>query len=424
MTVDAVVAPRGNRWHWSVVVGSACLMVAGEFMFLSASILNPDLAASLGVGLSEVMIYNSLQGIGGVLAMMFLAPWLLRRVGIRGVVVASGVWTAVTVGAVAWVPNLPVLYVLGFASGLTYSVGTFMAASLLIMAWFEARRGVVMGAAFAASSLGGVASGLVLPLVVEAGGYRIGFLTLAGVVVALAIVPGLLLIRSDPASVGLRPFGARDHTVGGAATEVPLPGVPAAKAFRTPQFAALSAGIVLVGMVQAVQQHFAPLMVERGVSLTVAGTMISLMALTLVVANIVVGTLSDRLGTRTVVVVVCVCQVAALAGYLVSVGVVPLAVSTMVFAFAATLPGVLFPLVVMLVFGMRDYGAILAPSSAMVPLGFALGTPLWGAALDLTGRYDTALWAGLGITVVATILIVWTINTAPALRSRVERERG
>lgn len=417
-------APRGHRWHWSVVVGAACLMTAGEFIFLSASILNPDLARALSTGLSEVMVYNSLQSLGGVIATALLMPMLLRRFGVRTVVVVAGLWTAATLAAVAVAPDLPVLYALGFASGLSFGVCTFMAGSVLIIAWFEHKQGTVMGAAFAVSALGGVATGLVLPSVVEAGGYGLGFLTLAGVVVALVVLPALFLIRSAPSDVGLRPYGARVKPASDSGLTALLPGVPAARAFRSPQFAALALGVVLFGMVQAVQQHFAPMMVERGVSLAVAGMLISLLALTMIAGYVAVGTLNDRRGSGTAVLVASVCQLVALAGYLLSTGVVTLAAFTVVFAFAVPLGGVLVPILVMLLFGPRDYAAILGPGAAMMPLGLALGTPLWGVALDITGSYAVALGAATAVTIVSGGLLLWAVRTASGFRSRVERELG
>ena len=418
---DAPAPARASARHWLIVMGAACLMTAGMFGFLSASILNPPLAKSLGAGLSEVMVYNSLQGLAGVLSMTFIAPRLMRRIGVRATIVASGLWAALSIGAVAAAPNLGVLYVLGFSSGLTMGMATMMGASMLINTWFEARRGTMMGAVFALSGVGGILAGLVLPAVVISVGWQGGFLVVGAVMLVLVVVPGLFMIRSSPASVGLTALGVA-HRPEGADDDVVVPGVPAARAFRSAQFVALAVGIVLFAMVQAVQQHFAPLMVERGVDLAVAGSLISVMALASVVSNIVVGTLNDRKGTLVAVLLALACQLIAMFGYVFSNGFVPLALSTVTFAFGAALPGVLIPILVMLMFGPRDFAAILGPAMAMMPAGMALGTPLWGIAVDLTGSYTTALLVSAVLTAVTAALLGWAIQTAPNFRSRIERE--
>lgn len=404
-----------------IVIGAACLMTAGMFGFLSSSILNPPLARSLGVGLSEVMVYNSLQGVAGVISMTFIAPPLIKRFGVRACIVACGVWSALAVSAVAVAPNLLVLYVLGFAVGLTMGTATMMGASILVNSWFEARRGTMMGAVFALSGIGGVLAGLVLPAIVQALTWRAGFLTVGVVFLALVVLPGLLLIRSSPAAVGLTAYGAAERPAG-QVEDVVLPGVPAGRAFRSPQFMALGVGIVLFAMVQAVQQHFALLMVERGVELAVAGSLISVLSLSLVATNIVLGTLNDRKGTLVATTLALACQVLAMLGYVVSSGFVPLALSTVIFAFGAALPGVLIPLLVMLLFGPREFAAILGPAMAMMPAGMAIGTPLWGVAVDVTGSYTSALVVAALMTVVTGLLLTWAIVSAPKLRERVESE--
>lgn len=423
---DAARAPTpaaGSARHWMVVAGGACLMSAGMFLFLSSSILNPPLAKHLGVGLSEVMAYNSMMALSGVIAMTFIGPPLYRAIGVRAAIVGGGAWMALTVGAVAFVPNVLLLAVLGFASGLMFGICTTMGASMLINTWFEAKRGTMMGAVFALSGAGGIAAGLVMPAIVGAWGWQGGFLTLAGVMVALIVLPGLFLIRSAPDRLGLLALGASERGPAASGTVV-LPGVPARRAFRTPQFAALFLGVVLFGMVQAVQQHFAPLFVEHGVELAVAGTLISVMALTGVVSNMAVGTLNDRRGTVTAAVFALACQLVSMAAYVVGTGFVPLALATVLFGFGAVLPGVLLPIMVQRVFGMRDYATILGPAMATMPAGMALGTPLWGMAVDRTGSYTVALLASMGLTLVTTALLVWALGSAPAMRRRVEAELG
>lgn len=414
--------PTGTTRHWLVVVGAALIMTCGVFVFLSTSILNPPLAESLGVGLSEVMVFNSLMSVTGMVSMMFTAPWIFRRIGVRAAIVVGGLWMAAAMTAVSFVGDLLWLYLLGLLAGLSLGISTSMAASLLVNTWFEARRGTLMGAVFAVSGLGGIGAGLILPAVVEAIGWQGGFRFIAGLIVVLVVLPALFLIRSHPARTGTVAYGARlvPATAGEPAAD--LPGVPARIAFRTPQFVAIAAAVLLFAGVQAFQMHFAPVMVERGVTLVIAGTLLSLMALTTVFTNVGVGTLNDRYGTAAAVLVAMAGQTAAMVGYLLSAGFAPLAVSTVLFAVGAALPGVLIPIIVMQVFGVRDYPAILGPVMAMIPAGMAVGTPLWGLAVDATGSYSAALGAGAVVTVASAALMSWALRSAPSLRSRVERK--
>jgi Sugar phosphate permease len=217
-------------------------------MFLSFSLVNPPLAESLGVGLSQVMLYNSIMALAGAVSMTVLAPWALARFGARTLVIVGGAWTAAVLFAFSFATSLAMLYVLALLMGASFSLCTNLAASVLVNSWFESYRGTVLGAVFAVSGLGGVSMGFVMPQVVASGGWQMGFRLLAVLLGTLTIVPGILLIRSTPEEVGLLPFGA---TTTGEAEDgeahVVVPGVPRATAFRTSQFIALLAAIILGG---------------------------------------------------------------------------------------------------------------------------------------------------------------------------------
>lgn len=424
MTAAPAATPPRHTRHWLVVVGAACLSIAGQFVFLSPSILNPPMAKGLGVGLSEVMIYNSLMAVSGVVSMTFIGPWMYRRLGVRWSVVVGGLFVAATIGAVALVRNVLALYALGFATGLLFGVTTTMAASMLVNSWFEANRGAVLGGVFAASGLGGISAGLVLPALVAGSGWQGGFLFLGGLILVLIVLPGVVLVRSRPEEVGLRPFGAQAGPTASGGAGVQLPGVPARTAFRTPQFAALAGAMVLVGAVIAIQMHLVPLFAERGVSVAVAGTLLSLMALASVFTNILLGTLNDRRGTLTATLVALGSLAAALVSYVFASGFVPLAVITVLFAVGIALPGVLIPIMVMQMFGVRDYASILGPVMAMLPAGVSVATPLWALSVDRTSSYTVALVVAAVAIVVAAVLLWWAIPSARGLRDRVERDLG
>lgn len=416
-------APRPSRWHLRTVAGAVSLMVAGNFTFFSTTILLPELAAHLGVELSQVMLYPSLQGLAGVFAMTFLAPRIYRRLGVRSAIVVGGIWMSASVASVAFADTIPLLYVAGFASGLAFGMVTTMAASLLINTWFEHRRGTMMGAVFALAGLGGITAGLVMPGVVSTWGHQTGFLILAVVLLAMVVLPGLLVIRSEPAEVGLGPLAAAPHRSDEPASHRPaagtLPGVPAGMVFRSPLFYALVISIVMFGLAGSLQQHFPPMFVDRGVTLAVAGSLISLMALTTVFTNMAIGTLNDRKGTVTAVLLAFSCQTAAMLTFAAATGFVPLAAGIVAFAVGMGFGMVLLPITVMQMFGPRDYATILGPVMATMPAGMAIGAPLWGTVASASGSYTLPLLISAGITATAALLLVWAVRKAPVMRRRV-----
>lgn len=367
------------------------------------------------------MVYNSLMAVSGALSMTFFSPWAIRTLGARGLVIVGGALTAGMLLGFSFVTSLAMLYILGFSLGLTFAICTNMMASVLVNNWFAANRGSVLGIVFAISGLGGITMGFVMPGVISSGGWQLGFRLLAVLVLVLTAVPGILMIRSEPADVGLLPLGATAHDTGDDVV-VTVPGVPRVVAFRSRQFLALAAALILTLAVMAVQQHFAPLMAERGVGFAAAGSQISLSAFVSIFATMTMGALNDRVSTLAAVWFALACQLASMVAFILSDGYLPLAISTALFAFGGAMPMVLVPVIVMLLFGPKDFAAILGPTMAMVPIGMAIGTPLWGLVYDRTGSYTPGLVVAAGAVVITAALLTWAIRTAPGLRTRVARE--
>ncbi len=413
-----------TRRHWLVVAGASCLMVFGSAIFLSAGFVNPAIAADFEVGIGQVTLYNSIMMLGGAVSTIAIAPPLLARLGTRVTLLGSGAVMVAGLVGVSLAPSLPVLYALAVVIGLTFSVCTSLSATLLVNTWFEARRGTMLGIVFSISGLGGILLGLLMPTIVSTTGWRGAFLFLAGFGVLAVLLPGLLLIRSRPEDVGLQAAGAEplDPADADAAATVSVPGVPRERALRSPQLAALVVALVLYHMVQAIQQHTMPLYSERGVDAVAAGSLVSLMSLCVVGATLAIGAVADRFGVLSAVWLAGVAQAVALSVLWLAQGYLPLAVGTAALSLSTAVAGVCLPLIVMLAFGPRDFAGILSPIMAAIPVGLAVGTPLWGLIKDATGSYGPALIGGVVATGVSLACFTWAIRSAPAFRARVEKD--
>ncbi len=406
-----------NRRHIMVAIGAASTTTAGSFQYVSIGFVNPPLAATLDVPLSDVMLFNSLMALAGVVSMTFLAPYLYRTIGVRRVMIAGGAVAASGLALVPHVTSLPMLYGLAVAIGTFFGSSTAMAAALLVNTWFERSRGAVMGGVFAFGGVGGVTAGLVIPSVVKSSGWEGGFLLTAIVTAVVTVGSGIFLVRSTPQAVGLLPYGAAPSSADEGLVSGPLPGVPAKVAMRSAPFWALVIATVFFGAFQQIQQHFAPMAAGQGVSVNAAGTLMSLMALVGIFGNILTGTLSDRRGVLTAVLAVTSAQVVAMLGFAFFEGLIPLGINLSILAISGSF-WIMTPIVVMQIFGPRDFSTLLGPVSAAGPAGMALGSPLWGLVREQTGSYDLMLFVSAIGTVLIMVAFAWALNSR--LRDRYE----
>lgn len=400
------------------------LVVAAGFVFVGLSFLNQAIAADFGVGISQVMLYYSIMSLTGAVSMTFLAPRLASAIGTRWFIVLAGAWSTLFLTLLSFMPlSLPILYALGFGLGLTFTAGTSMQSSVLVNSWFEVRRGSILGIVMSVGGLGGMLVGILMPWVMDTAGWRWGFRVLAAMFAVCTVLPGLFLIRSTPASVGLRAMGATDQPAGDLG-DVEVPGVPASIAFRTPQFAAVFGSLLLLALLQGVLQHMAPLMQSRGVTLMVAGTLISLQSAVMIFASIGLGLFNDRFGTLSTMWGAVACLVASMGIWALGSGFLPLAVGQAFFAVVVAMPGLMTSIFVMTVFGPRDFIRIIGPVMASMPTGMAIGAPLWGWVYDFSGSYVPGLLAAAVMAIVIGLMLTWAIKSGHQLRSRVERELG
>ncbi|HMC03454.1 MAG TPA: hypothetical protein VKI23_04965, partial [Cellulomonadaceae bacterium] len=118
--------------HWLVVIGSGLLMALNVLMFLGSGLLLPPLAVSLGVSLGSVMVFTSINALSGAIVMSAAGPVLIRRLGVRPLILITGVVSGVSLYAISYVSGLPTLYVAAFTAGCLMPLSTQMGGAVLI----------------------------------------------------------------------------------------------------------------------------------------------------------------------------------------------------------------------------------------------------------------------------------------------------
>ena len=408
--------------HWLVVIGSGLIMALNVLMFLGGGLLLPPMAASLGVSLGSVMVFTSINALSGAIVMSTAGPFLIRRVGVRALILICGVVSGVSLYAVSYVAGLPALYVGAFTAGCLMPLATQMGGAVLINEWFVKRRGTMLGIVMSTASLGGVLAGTVLPPVVISGGWQLGFRVVGLTNLGVCLVAGLFLVRGRPSYVNLRAYGAHDDSTHG---DVGRSHGTAPEAFASPQFIALTIGLILFSMLMAMQQQFPALMREHGLSLEAAGTLLAVLSVANIAATLFFGALNDRIGPLLSAALAWVLLIVSLGLFVMSSGYLPQAAAILVYAIPAIASPVITPILYRHTFGDKHLVALLGVGIATMPVGVALGAPLWGIVKDSLGSYTPGMVVAMGITILSFALIAYALLTGPKrwiLRAKPEVE--
>ncbi len=280
--------------HWRLLLGSTlgiCVSSSALFYYTS-SVFFAELNHALGWSRSELALANVVH----TAAIALLSPFAGRfmdRHGIRAPIVFSLCAQAACYAAIALLPaTLPLFLSLQALLSLLGVAATPVGYSRAISARFDAKRGLALGLAMSGLGVVAILAPLVLPRIVEAVGWRGGYLSLSAFVVLLG-APAMWLLGPEVDRAPVRPAAAPAQ----ATHDLPL--------HRRPLFWLLIAAFVLPMLFgSGYIVHFIAMMRDRGLSATEAGTMAALIGVAVLLGRLVTGLLIDHLFAPRVIAVV------------------------------------------------------------------------------------------------------------------------
>ncbi|HKV44637.1 MAG TPA: MFS transporter [bacterium] len=342
------------------------------------------------------------------------AAALMDRLGVRRVMLASLALVATGVGFTA-VMRAPWQLILlwGVVVGLGTGTTALVLGAYIANRWFAERRGIVMGVLTASVATGQLLFLPSLASLVVTHGWRWAVLAVSGA--ALVMIPLVfVLMRDDPADVGLRPFGAGAGHVAAPARSGANPGAAAlaglSRGVRSRDFWLLSGSFFICGASTngLIGTHLIPASMEHGIPEVTAASLLATIGVFDLIGTIASGWLSDRLDNRYLL-----CWYYGLRGL--SLLFLPYALGTRFLGLAAfavfygldwvaTVP----PTVRLTadIFGNRNVGVIFGWISASHQLGAAVAAFGAGAVRDWLGSYQVAFMTSGLLCLIASGLVI------------------
>ena len=300
-------APRGPRLHYAWIIAAVCLLVlvgAAGFRSTPALLMEPlnsEFGWSHGVISAAVSLNMLLNGLTAP-----FAAALMDRFGIRRVAGSALLLMAVGSGATVFMTQS---WEMVLCWGVLVGVGSGSMAlaftATVTGRWFLARRGLVTGVLTAASAAGNLVFLPVLAWLISDYGWRSASLTVG--CCSLAVVPiVLLLMREQPADLGLLPYGATEQDVPAEppASAAGGKGLRALRVLRTAAgtrpFWLLAGSFAICGATTngLVGTHFIPAAGDHGMVETTAAGLLALVGVFDVVGTVFSGWLTDRIDSR------------------------------------------------------------------------------------------------------------------------------
>lgn len=401
----------GVFYGWHVVVAVFIMMsVSSGLGFYGMAVFLEALTRIHGFSVSAMSGATALMFVVSGVAGLWVAQ-LISRHDARLTIAGGSLIAAFALALVGRVGELWQVYAVYTLFGLGFSASGLVPGTTLVTRWFHRRRSVALSIASTGLSVGGI----VLTPLAAAAIARFG-LEAATLGMALAYLVGIvpitaLVLRQDPAVLGLQPDGEESQEPSSAGPE----GQAYEVAIRTRFFLALTAGYVfmMTAQVGGIAHQFK--LVSTRLDPAAGALALSLLAGSSIVGRLAGGWIVTVVPMRGFTIGLTVLQGAALVGL--ALGDTPLTLfgGTVLFGFAMGNLLMLHPLLIAEAFGVRDYGRIYSMSSLIMTLGVAGGPALIGLVHDLGGGYGPAfqLAALTSLLAVTCLMASGSIEASP-----------
>ena len=406
----ATPSPPGIFHGWWVVAGAFAVTCVGFGCAYTFSAFLESLQRDFGASRGSVSLVFSLAGFL-YFGLGIVSGPLADRFGSRRLAVIGMLLTGLGLAAASFARSLLEVYV-AYGLGVGIGVGcAYVPAVGAVQRWFVRRRGFASGLAVSGIGVGTLAMPPLATLLIEGLGWRSAYLMLG--VLAAVIGGGMaLLIENDPRDRGLGPDG--DPPQAGIAS-ARREGASVAEAVRSRRFIALYAACLICSFGVFVPfVHLVPYAGDHGVAPSTAVLLLGVIGVGSTAGRFFLGGLADRLGRQTSLLLMFVGMAFALAIWLVSTSIWPLAA----FAF---LYGVFYggwvavlPAVVMDYFGGRNVSGIIGILYTSVAFGPLIGPSAAGFAFDLTHDYTAPILASVAANIVAALIVALMFRTTAA----------
>jgi MFS family permease len=365
---------------------------------------------AFGAGRGDIMWATTLFTIAlGVMGPA--AGWAFDTISMRvlicigGLVYAGGL-ALISVSTALW--QIVAIYAL--LLGMGFTLAGSLAGQTLAAKWFRGRRGLAIGIVSLGSSLGGFLLPPLVTLLIDRYDWRTAQMILA-VFAALAIVPlSWLVIRNNPEEAGVEPDpesdASRQAVADGLHRDWSYLDIARERTFWLIVVGILPPALAFAGFMANLRPYAA----DIGIAPELSATLMSIVALAMVVSKLAVGTLSDRIDLRLVYWGTAIPLMVAMA---IMIGHPSYPVMMAVAALAGVTGGSHMALLGAIVgarFGPASFGKVAGLLMPFLTVS-ALGAVISGKVFDATKSYDTALEGYIVISLIAAACMVFLPTT-------------
>lgn len=375
------------------------------------SLYTKPVAEELGIGRTEFNTYYTIMALVSMVACP-IAGKLMRKFDIRVYLSVCTILGALSYIGFSFSNNLVTFYLLAIPMGISLAGAAIIPTSVLITNWFVKKRGLCLGLALSGSGFGGILLSPFNNWIISSYGWRASYLV-TGIMILVLILPfTMFVIRFAPANLGLTAYGEQE--VGNANKTKELSGITQMQAIKSVSFWALCLAIVVSGVVvNSMIVNLSPYLTDIGASAQTAAFILSISSAAVILGKLFIGRLFDVLGTKAVLLMICISNMASFAFLLKGNLLIPAILYAVFTGVGATAVTVTPSYITAALYGEKEYGAKYGIVSLFSSLGAAICPLVSGMIYNINQSYTLLLYVLIVLSVVAIGLFLFAVKTKP-----------
>lgn len=402
-------------WAWLVVLG--CLgfySIPTGIIANTSGIFVAPVMDEFGWSQTDTTMYRTIQPLVSAIVAPF-AGRLLQKGNPRWILAGISLLFGLASLASAYATELWQWNLYGVAFGVTAGFFMYLAAPVLVNAWFEKNAGIAISITAAVLSLLAAIASPWGQSLIDAYGWQTARAIMSAVTTVLSVVLTVLFVRKSPSVMGLLPVGA-EHKLGESAVEreeeiTYEEGATIAQARRSPglYMLVLVAGIFV--MCAAFFQQIPAFCARTELGASAGAMAVSIMMVGGIVFKLILGALNDKIGVKyTGVIAASAGAIGILLAFMAGSNVMMFYAGMVVFGGGYAGLTVIAPMLARESFGSLNYSQIYSWVSTGIFVFTAVSFVVYGMIYDITGSYDLCFVVVIAMYVLGVILVPLTIG--------------
>jgi MFS family permease len=402
------VQAAGRFYGWYIVGAGFLISFIGIGTRYSFGVFVKSLDADFNMTRAATSGVFSLYMLLGCLVAI-MGGWAMDRYGPRKVGIFMGTFTGLSLiltsqARAPWQLLITYSLFLSLGTGAVYGV-----VNSTTSRWFVEKRGIAVGISSAGGGVGAIILAPFATYLISSFDWRTAFIVI-GIISGIGMIAASLLLIKEPKDIGHLPYGMKSEPKEKDAAKRESTPEPASlnlgQACRMQPFWFLGSSWLFLSLgLHMVFIHVVPYAAGMGIAPMDAAFILSLMGLANIPGRLIVGKLSDAMGTKAVGVSCALIQFGAMLWLMGSNQLWMLYAFALAYGFLWGGSATVITVLTADIFGMRSLGVIMGMMSGGWAIGAAIGPAVGGYLFDMSGHYSMAFVAGATALLAAACLM-------------------